>query len=74
MTKRSRAAEPEDGRGNLIRPAEAADWLIPHYFLHGVGLLLQHFRYHGRVDSSRIHRYLPFLYAPRVGAVKLGRI
>lgn len=31
---RPEAARPEDGRGNLLRSAEAADRLIPHYVLH----------------------------------------
>jgi hypothetical protein len=32
-------ADPEDGRGNLVRSAESSDRLIPHDLLHGVGPL-----------------------------------
>ena len=49
------AAEPEDGRGDLIRPPQPSDRLIPHDLLHRVGLLLEHVRHHGRVDRSRAH-------------------
>ena len=33
------AAEPEDGRGDLVRSDESGEWLIPHDLLHGVGPL-----------------------------------
>ena len=49
-------AEPKDGRGDFFWSAEPADRLIPHDFLHGIGLLCQHVRDHRRVDCSRAHR------------------
>jgi hypothetical protein len=33
------AAEPEDGRGDLVPSAESSDRLLPHDLLHGVGSL-----------------------------------
>src|SRR5207253_9548952 len=51
-----RAAEPEDGRCDLIGPPQPSDRLIPHDLLHRVGLLFKHVRHHGRIDRSRAHR------------------
>jgi hypothetical protein len=50
------AAEPEDGRGDLIGPPQSSDRLIAHDLLHRVGLLLKHVRNHGRIDRSGAHR------------------
>src|SRR5215207_7268109 len=52
---RAGAAKPEDSRGDLVRPAETADRLIPHDFPHGITLLLKHVRYHRCIDCSWAH-------------------
>src|SRR6195256_586823 len=45
------AAEPQDGRGNLLGPAQPADRSHSHDFLHRVRLALQHARHHRGLDG-----------------------
>src|SRR6266487_5056496 len=48
----TRAAEPEDGCGNLLRLAEAPDWFVLHHFVQDFGITADHRLHHWRLDRT----------------------
>src|SRR5438477_3433160 len=53
---RTRAAEPEDGCGNLLRFTEASDGFVLHHFGQGFGITAGHRLHHGRLDRAWANR------------------
>src|SRR6266700_6932562 len=64
----TRAAEPEDGCGNLLRFAEAPDWFVLHHFGQGLGITAGHRLHHWRLDRAWANR----VYADATGGVFEG--
>src|SRR5438034_11776921 len=52
----TRARQPEDGCGNLLRLAKAPDWFALHHFGQGLGITAGHRLHHWRLDRAWANR------------------
>ena len=52
----TRAAEPQDGGGNLLRFAQAPDGFALHHFVQDVGIPADHRLHHWRLDCAWANR------------------